>query len=592
MPFDALSIYMLKNELNNLLSNSRIEKIFQPKKELVVFEVFHPFPKRNLRFLISTHPHFFRTHLITEKLTNPQQPPAFCMLLRKYLQGGRILRIDQPPWERVIFFRIENFQPGLGLTTFSLIFEAMGRNSNLLLTDEKGIIIDALKRFPVSPKQNREIMPGKAYSLPPSPARYHPGNLNLSTLQKIIDLSPSTLKLNNLLSREVFGLSRPLILEILKRAEIPFETTVGDTSNEMSNRIIKSLNDLCLFLEIDQHSVFIYCESGIPIDFFPYKPLHLPENKLILSSNLNTAIETTLHQQNRQDSLEREAEQLRKILKDRKKKALRKKKKQEKELSKAEDADRYRLFGELITVYLKDISRGQVELIAHNYYDPKGGTVLIPLDPALSPVENSQFYYKKYTKAKKGQEKISQQLKKTEMEVDYYDSLENSLQAPLSHTNLVEIEDEMIKTGLVKVKNQPRTRHRTPVSKPNSFRSSDGWEILVGRNNNQNDTLTMKIAFTNDLWLHTQKIPGSHIIIRCQGSIISDETLLEAANLAVYFSKARGSSKVAVDYTEKRYVRKPKGAPPGFVLYDNFKTIIVDPEPKILEKFEIKTGSH
>jgi predicted ribosome quality control (RQC) complex YloA/Tae2 family protein len=588
MPFDALSISVLKKELNNALSNSRIEKIFQPKKQMLLFEVFHPFPKRELRLLISIHPQFFRTHLISEKPSNPQQPPAFCMLLRKYLQGGRILQIEQPPWERVIFFRIENFQPGLGLTTFSLIFEAMGRNSNLILIDANKVIIDALKRFPVSPKQNREIMPGETYKLPPAPARYHPGNLKLSTLQKIIDLSSPNLKLNNLLSREVFGLSRPLILEILKRAEIPSETTAGECNHEMSSRIFKSLDDLNQFLVNDLHSVFIFSEPGIPIDFFPYKPLHLPENNLVSVPNLNTAIESTLHQQNRQDSLEHRAEQLHKILKDRKKKALRKKEKQEKELSKAEDADRYRLFGELITVYLKDISRGQSEFVAHNYYDPKGGTILIPLDPALNPVENSQLYYKKYNKAKKGQKKISQQLRKTEMELEYYESLENSLQDPLSFNNLIEIEEEMVKTGLLKVKKQPKARHRTPVTKPNSFISSDGSEILVGRNNSQNDTLTMKIASTNDLWLHTQKIPGSHVIIRSQGSAISNETLVEAANLAVYFSKARGSSKIAVDYTEKRHVRKPKGSPPGFVLYDNFKTIIIDPDPKIIEKFKLK----
>jgi predicted ribosome quality control (RQC) complex YloA/Tae2 family protein len=590
MPFDAYSIHALKNELNKNLINSRIGKIFQPDQETIVLEAFHPYPRKELKILISIHPQFYRTHLMTEKCINPPQPPAFCMLLRKYLQGGRIICLDQPLWERILIFRIENYQPEGRLTTFSLIFEAMGRSSNLLLVNTEGMVIDALKRLPDGPKRKREIMPGTVYSPPSPPVSYHPNNITFSALQRIIQLSSAALELSTVLSKEIFGLSRSLVLEVLHRAGISTTATVGDSDLEVINRIFNTLVSLDRKIQEDNYSAFLYLdERGKPIDFFPYKPLHLPVDKLISVPNLITAIESTLQHLNEESSLQRKADRLKKVLKEAKKKALKKRSKQEVEFSNAEDANTYQLYGELITVHLGEITRGQTELLASNYYDPEGGSVLIPLDPALSPVENSQFYYKKYNKAKKGLDKIQRQLNITEIELDYLASLENSLQEPYSFEDLMEIEEEMQETGLLKMKSKSKPRSRPlPVSKPSVFRAGDGWEILVGRNNKQNDQLTMKIASPGDLWLHTQKIPGSHVIIRSQGKTVTKDILLEAANLAVYFSKAQGSSKVPVDYTEKRHVRKPSGSRPGFVLYDHFQTLIIDPDAEILEKFGLR----
>lgn len=588
MPFDAFTIHLLTKEMKNSLVNSRIGKIFQPDKDRVTIETFHPFPRRELKILLSIHPRFYRTHLITEKAVNPPQPPAFCMLLRKYLQGGRILDLEQPEWERIIIFRIEVYQPEIGLTTLSLVFEAMGRNSNLILINHQGTIIDALKRLPERPNRHRVLMPGNAYQFPPAPAGHHPGNLPLAAWERIMQFSPPTTKVSTVLVQEVFGLSRPLVQEIMHRADVPPETTVNAVEPKAINRLFSTLTAFEQLKKETLRTAYLYLnETGNPLDFYPYQPLHLTAGQLLPTDDLNSAIEASLHHLNEEAKLQHQAGLSIRVLKKAKTKALKKLTKQQRELAQAEDADTLRLFGELITVHLRAIRRGQKELLANNYYqdDEK---VLIPLNPALTPVENSQYYYKKYNKAKKGQKKIRHHLAQTEMEISYYESLENSLLQASSQAELAEIETEMEEAGLIKGEKQPQRRSRKPLAQQPSVFKAEGCEILVGRNNKQNDRLTMKLASPGDLWLHTQKIPGSHVIIRSQGRTVPQDVLLVAANLAVYFSKARGSSKVPVDYTEKRYVRKPAGAPPGFVLYDHFQTLIIDPDDLVLQELGLK----
>lgn len=586
MPFDAFSISLYRRELKDNLVNGRIGKIFQPDQETVIITIFHPFPRRELNLLISVHPRFFRAHLVTEKPDNPLKPPAFCMLLRKYLQGGRILRLEQPSWERIIKFQIEVYDGEEGLTTYALIFEAMGRSSNLLLVNGEGMILDAFKR---TARGERELIPGKPYTPPPVPGLYHPGNITFTAMEKIFQLSPSTHSVTTVLSREIFGLSRPLQLEILKRAGILSTMTVKEVTPELLRSLYAEIDALNILMTSKTEPFIHLGPDDCPQDFFPYHPSHLPTERLQSVPDLNTAIVLTLHKQNQLTILWQKAEQLKTVLRKATKKAEKKQRKQQQELINADDADTYRLYGELISVHLRTVKRGQNQLVAMNYYDPDGVTVTIPLDSALSPVENSQLYYKKYHKAKKGQTKIRAQLKRTALELNYYASLDNALENLSSWADLMEIEAEMVEAGLLK-----RTRPHKKMApakiknQPSLFKTSDGWEILVGRNNKQNDQLTMKTAAAHDLWLHTQNIPGSHVIIRTQGRPVPSGVLLEAANLAVYFSKARSSSKVPVDYTNKRYLRKPTSSPPGFVLYEQYQTLIIDPDPQVLARFGLK----
>ncbi|HEY8344162.1 MAG TPA: NFACT family protein [Bacillota bacterium] len=577
MPFDALTVAAVKDELNKTIINGRIEKVYQPQQDLIVLDIFHPYPRRNLQLLLSVHPRFTRGHLITNKPENPVQPPAFCMLLRKYLQGGRILRIEQPAWERILKIAVENFHPDYGLTVYSLIFEAMGRFSNLILVDGNETILDAVKRFPQAAKGAREIFPGQKYLAPPVPARFNPATLDSTSLEMIIDRSPSDRPLRRILLEELMGLSNPLVLEVCARAKVEPEASAGS----LHTGEIRAVFDVLKFFQElvvtgDFSPTILLNHSGQAVDVFSYRPAHLDAELLRPARGMNAALESTIHQQHEQEKLVTYQQKIRRVIREALQKARKKRDKQTAEYQRAEDADLYKLYGELLTVHQMEIKKGLSQVEVENYYDP-GQKMVIPLDPAKSPNENAQQYFKRYSKAKKARVLAAEQLAKTEREVEYLESLENTLWDLLSPQELAEVEDELCEAGLWR-KEKKKARPSTTASKPHVYTSSTGWKILIGRNNKQNDLLTMKMASPRDLWFHAQKIPGSHVVVRTQGKAVDEQTILEAASLAAFHSKARNSSKVPVDYTEKRYVRKPTGAKPGFVLYENFKTIIVDPD--------------
>lgn len=577
MPFDALAVAAVKNELNKTIINGRIEKAYQPQKDLVLLDIFHPYPRRTLQLLLSVNSRFTRGHLSTDKPENPVQPPAFCMLLRKYLQGGRILRFEQPAWERILKIAVENFHPDYGLIVYSLIFEAMGRFSNLILVDSNDTILDALKRFPQGSKGTREIFPGQKYLAPPVPARFNPATLDSTSFETIIHRSPSDRPLRRILLEELMGLSTPLVLEVCARAEVEPEATAGSLNNDQIRAVFGVLK---FFQELvasgDFSPTIILNHSGEAVDVFPYRPVHLDTGLLRPARGMNAALESTIHQQHKQEKLLAHQDKIRRVIRGALQKARKKRDKQIAECQKAEDADLYKLYGELLTVRQTGIKKGLSQVEVDNYYDP-GHKIVIPLDPAKTPNENAQQYFKRYSKAKKARVLAAEQLARTEREVEYLESLENALRDLLSRQELAEVEEELCEAGLWR--KEKKKAHSSPaVSKPHEYISSTGWKILIGRNNKQNDLLTMKMASPRDLWFHTQKIPGSHVVVRTQGKEVDEKTILEAASLAAFYSKARNSSKVPVDYTEKRYVRKPAGAKPGFVLYENFKTLIVDPD--------------
>ena len=469
MPFDAYSIAHLTKELNERLQNSRIDKIYQPDKETIIVEVFHPFPRREHRLLITVHPQFYRAHLITEKPVNPVRPPAFCMLLRKYLQGGRIIQLDQPPWERIIRIQVEVYHPEAGLTTFALIFEAMGPSSNLILVNGEGLIIDALRRLAETPQREREIMPGKPYLPPPAPELYHPGNLTWTAFERILQFSAGEQPIADVLAKELFGLSRPLQLEIMYRAGVPATLTVATATTELRRRLYDEITAWHWQTTAEPDCLLYLDSSGSPVDFFPYQPRHLPVERLQPAPDLNSAIVATLHQRNQDAIFQQKRNQLKKAIKKAITKAAKKQERQEAELAGAAEADTYRLYGELIQVHLHEIKRGQTELVVPNYYHPQAAAVTIPLDPALSPVANSQLYYKKYNKPKR-QEKI-RAIDRT-VELEYYSSLESSLANPFLD-RLSEI-GEMIEAGLLKRQSRVTRPTYRPVQPALRFVSAGG----------------------------------------------------------------------------------------------------------------------
>ncbi|HOQ23815.1 MAG TPA: NFACT RNA binding domain-containing protein [Bacillota bacterium] len=584
MPLDALYLHALAGELTEKLRNGRIERIYHPLKDRVVLEIRHPYPGTNYQLLLSVHPQYARIHLTESKIENPAQPSAFCMLLRKYLQGGRVLELTTKAWERIITMEVEVYAPDKGLCRRRLVLEAMGRRSNLLVLDTDNTILDALRRSQKS--SEREIFPGVLYVYPPVPTPLRP-DLSEEALQALLDRVNSQRKLDEVLKTELLGISPFLSKAWAYQAQFNPEQLVGDLPPDAGERLVHAFKTI--EKKATQPEPGLILRSGSPVDFYLFSPEEDPELNWQPVADLNTAVERTLHHWDEEARRAAVQASLARLVRERANKINKKLQKQAEELAAAEDAEIYRIQGELLTVNMKSITKGLSQVELPNYYDPENRPLLIPLRPDLSPAENSQYYYNKYQKAKKAKHAIAEQIRLNTEELAYLEGILVTLADPLSHEELGEIHSELSTQGYI-ASRQVGSSKRQDVSSPRRFVSSDGTTIEVGRNNLQNDKLTFKIASPKDTWLHAQNIPGSHVLIRNNGQPVSDQTLLEAANLAVWYSKARTSTKVPVDYTPRRYVRKPPGSRPGFVLYDPFKTIIITPDPSILSRLGVTTG--
>ena len=580
MPYDALFISGFVTELNEKLRNGRVEQIYHPLKDRLELEIYHPYPGVNLRLLLSAHTQFARINLTGGKTENPMHPSAFCMLLRKHLSGGRILNVDQTPWERIINITIEVYATEKGLCQKRLVLEALGRRSNVILLEENNTIIDALKRT----IGEREIFPGYSYVPPSSPSPYSP-ELSADELQIILDRVPAKKPLFETLYSELLGVSPFLGREWSCRAGFDPNTSAGSLPDDAGERLKhawfkimeeKKYPKPCLVLN----------DSGKIMDFYLFEPTQaslIPEPV----SDLNQAVLETLHLWEENAKINSAQTRLQRIIGDRINKLQTKLKKQHEELCAAEDAQVYRIRGELLSIHQNSIVKGQPQVELPNYYDPEGKTIIIPLRMDLSPIENAQAYFKKYQKSKKGRKAIAHQIQLTTDDLGYLEGIQAMLTDSMRIEELAEIEDELKNYGLISRHDNTTSKSKSPVSTPRRFISSEGIAIDVGRNNLQNDRLTLKIASPRDTWLHTQNIPGSHILIRDDGQGFGESTLLEAANLAAWFSKARNSTKVPVDYTMRRNVRKPAGSRPGFVLYEPFQTIIVTPNIELLKRLGV-----
>lgn len=574
MPLDALFLSALLPELTESLKNGRIDQVYHPLKDRVVLAVRHPYPGREFFLNLSVHPQYTRLHITEEKQTNPLQPSAFCMLLRKHISGGRILSLEQSPWERVVTLWIEVYAAEKGLCRRQLILEAMGRRSNLLLLDEDSLILDALKRS----TGERPVMPGETY-LPPAPMAPCQPVISPLQLQTLLDRAPVERALFDLLRSEFMGISPFIAREWLARAGYEPDCRVGDLKGDDGAQLQTA------FVQILQavaapNPTLLKNKSGIPVEFSSFTPFQ-PGFVSCEAPSLNDLVTVTLHHWDQEGRRLAEQSGIGKSLNERIAKLTKKLGKQQEELAQAEDADHYRIYGELLSVHASTIKKGQLFADLPNYYDPENALVHISLRPDQSPNENMQSFFKKYQKAKKGQIAIAQQIRLTKDEITYLEGILYTLTDPLSPLEIMEIQAELADTGYLSRKRSSLPKRSTP-SAPRRFYSSEGVPIDVGRNNLQNDRLTLKISSPKDIWFHTQGVPGSHVLVRSDGQPFGDATLLEAANLAAWFSKSRASSKIPVDYTARRNVKKPPASRPGFVLYQPFQTIIVTPDHSLL----------
>lgn len=562
MPLDGLTLKVLTAELQSRLKNGRVIKIYQPNE--LTITIHFRLPGSTEILLLSADPLHPRIHTIQEQPVNPLNPPAFCMLLRKHLEPSRLLKIEQQGWDRIVHLRFECPDERGQLTEKTLSLEVMGRHSNLFLVDQGGQILDAMKRFP-----EREIAPGFPYVLPSDQGKKDPTSISKEEFLDEIRLLPPPTPLWKWIQDTFQGFSKVAAQEVLKRGGFTPQTKRSELDASKWVQLYQAWGELLDELAQGGKPHY-YVEQD---DFAAYTLTSLEGEPF---SSTDALLDSVYGEKIRARQIEQGANQLKRQLKNQYKRVQRKEAIQLKTLVEAENADQLRHEGELLTANFHLIPTGKTSVQVPDYTLPDQPLVTIELDPRLSPSNNVQRIFKRYNKAKASKKFTQIQLEKTQEERRYLEDV--FLQIELADDPLIleAITEELTSLGYLKKQNKPKSSKRTPPHGPDRYLSSNGLTILVGRNNQQNDEITFKLSRPNHLWLHARNIPGSHVVILSEGEI-PEETLEQGAKLAAYFSQSRNSPKVPVDYTLRRYVRKPKGAKPGFVHYDQAKTIVVNP---------------
>lgn len=573
MPLDAVCLQAVVAELAPQITGSRIEKIQQPARDQVVLLL-----RGNRRLLLSAGGGQPRLHLTELLRDNPAQPPMFCMLLRKYLSGGIIESIQQAPLERVVTLTVSAADELGERSQFSLILEAVARRANLILADKDGHIIDCLRRIDFEINPDRQVLPGLFYHLPTPPDKVSPFTVTEEEFAALAAAAGEGAPADQWLVRTVNGLSPLVARELTFRA-------CGSTDAPVTGHTAALWSAFAAWRDTVNEKRFtpaMLKRSGVPMDF---TYLHVGQYGGAAEEETYTSFSRLLDDfYEKREQAERVKQKGQDLVKTASNGAARLRRKiaaQEQELAESKNRDKWRVYGELITANLYRMERGMSRLTAQNYYDPDCADVDIPLDVRLSPQENAAKYFKKYTKAKTAEKYITAQLEKARVELTYLESVLQELTLAESEQDFNDIRAELTDGGYLRAKGRKQPQR---PSKPREFRSTAGLRILVGRNNRQNDRLTAKDAEKWDIWLHTQRIHGSHVILCTGGAQPDEQSLLEAASLAAYFSQAQDSAKVPVDFTQVKYVKKPAGSPPGFVNYTNYKTILADPSEELVKR--------
>lgn len=590
MAFDSVVMAAVVAELKARILGGRISKLYQPAGDEVALLIYAN--GSNHRLLLTANARFARLHLTAVEKRNPAHPPTFCMLLRKYIEGGRIVGVEQVGRERICRLRISVTDELGNPAEYTLLAEVMGKHSNILLLNPAGKIVDAIRRVTEEVNRYRELLPGLPYIAPPPLGKLDPAGLTWEALQAFTPVDPSQPLWQFLLDR-VDGLGPLLAKEAVVRAGYQAEEPVANLTNHAP--LLAAIAAVTSPTELSPH---LYVEPSGRLKEFHVLPLQSWTGTAEGTySGPSTLLDAFYARKEGEDSFRALHGTLRKLLKEEIGRVAKKHHLQQESLEKAESAEALRLQGELITANLWAIQKGQTSVTVLNWYEAEGAEVTIELDPALSPSENAQAYYRRYQKARAGLHMIQEQLAKSAAELAYLEQVDSTLAQAESLPDLEEIRRELESEGYLgqrsaksakqskptkQSKKESPAPKQEPSAAPLTLRSSDGFEIWVGRNNRQNDMLTMRLAATTDLWFHTKEIAGAHVILRIPPGVeVPERAIHEAAALAAYHSKGRESSAVPVDYALRKHVRKPSGARPGMVIYDHNKTLWVTPDPAL-----------
>ncbi len=585
MPFDSVFLSALVGELSPRLTGAKIDKVNQPSRDAVVLHLHSP--QGDGRLLISTGTGSARLNFTAQRLENPAAPPMFCMLLRKHLVGARITKVTQPPWERLVILELDGTDQLGNPVRRSLICELMGRYANLILTDGEGIILDCLRRIDGDLSQKRMVLPGLRYRLPPAPDRHTLDTLP-EALPSLLREADSSMPLEKLLGKQLAGLSPLLCRELCARAYGDSTVSVWDVLARDDGAAL--LGEIAAFSERladNNWEPTLLLENGAPTD---YTVLPTTQYGTLRESrrcdSFSDLLDGFYAARDLRDRMRQKSLSLTRRVKNARDRTVRRLANQKTELAATENREEARICGDLLTSNLYRMERGMKSVTVEDFYAEGMPERVIPLDPLKTPQQNAAKFYKDYAKARTAAKVLTDLIVQGEAELQYLESVLDELERAESEKDLAEIRGELIASGYETLKKGERKK--PAAAQPLRYRSSTGYEIRVGRSNTQNDQLTLKDSFKTDLWLHTQKIHGSHVVVSMKGALPDDVTIFEAATLAACHSQGRDSSTVPVDYTLIRYVKKPSGARPGMVIYTDYKTILVKPDEAVVKRLAVK----
>lgn len=578
MPLDAICLQGVVGELAPQLTGSRIEKIQQPARDQIILLL-----RGSRRLFLNAGANQPRIHLTEQLRDNPSQPPMFCMLLRKHLSGGIIESVRQEPLERVVTLTVLASDEMGERSRYTLVWEGMPRRANLILCDRDGRIIDCLRRVDLEAEQDRQVLPGLFYRLPTRQDKRSPLSVTEEEFAALLGRAAPDAPLDGWLLDTFTAISPLVARELTVRAcgSTDAPASQGNALWDVFSRWQRDVNE-------NTFTPTLIKRNGSLADF-TYGPVtqYGTYAETEIYDSFSHLLDDFYEKREQAERVKQKGRDLLKTATTARDRVRRKLAAQEKELAACLDRDHLRICGELITANLYRMERGQSRLTAQNYYDENCADVDIPLDVRLSPQENAARYFKQYAKAKTAEKYLTAQLQRGREELQYLESVLQELAQAESEQDFNDIRTELTDGGYLRGRGKKQPGFQR-ASKPREFRSSAGLRILVGRNNRQNDRLTTKDADKRDIWLHTQKIHGSHVILCTGGAEPDEQSLMEAASLAAYFSQAQGSTKVPVDYTPVKFVKKPAGAKPGMVVYTTYQTMLADPDEELVKRLSVK----
>ena len=590
MPLDAVTLRAALGELHSELAGGRIEKVYQPDREEVILAIRGKVGAK--RLLISVAAAAPRMHLIQETIENPASPPMFCMLLRKHIQGAKIVSIRQPSLERMAVIELDTADE-LGVPCKKYLnAELMGKYSNLILQGEDGRVIDAIRRIDGDISGKRQVLPGLFYRLPPAQeGKLDPLSVSGPGLVAALCSEDGEKGLDKWLLGHFLGLSPLLCRELACRATGETGKPVCQLTEAEREAVGRVFQDFTEFIRENRGKPYLLTrrEEQTVFDFSCLPITQYGDLMTVTQEESFSALFSTYYEKkSRAERMNRRAADLLRTVTNARDRAQRKLAAQRQELLETARRDRHKRLGDLITANLYQLEKGMNRVRVVDYFDEACPETEIELDVRLTPQQNAQRYYKLYNKAKTAEAVLTVQIERGERDVDYLESVLAAIDEAECEQDLSQLREELRQTGVLSNRQQKNQRQKPVRARPYEYRTSDGFEVFAGKNNLQNDLLTMKTAFKSDVWFHTQKIHGSHVILHTDGTPPDDESLREAAMLAAWFSQGREGGNVPVDYTPIKFVKKPAGARPGMVVYYTYETMYVTPEEELVKKLRVK----